>query len=110
MWYSYCTRTILGYNFEFSDIFDCVPHSYMKSIHAKKTLVKRQIFFPMLSLCLRGTSSIMRNSKLKVVGNEKLGGSRCLQLLGISLGLRRLMSIFFLNMTFTINMCISFSA
>ncbi len=38
---------------------------------------------------------IIEDSYLKVVGNEKKGGLRFLQLLGISLGLWRLMSISF---------------
>ncbi len=37
---------------------------------------------------------------LKVVGNEKLGGLKFLQLLGIGLGPWRLISIFILNMPF----------
>jgi hypothetical protein len=47
---------------------------------------------------------------LKVVGNEKYGGLRFLQLLGISLGPWRSMSIFVLNMPFAIEKRISFSA
>ncbi len=47
---------------------------------------------------------------LKVVGNEKKGGLRFLQLLGISLGPWRLMSIFILNVPFAIEIHISFSA
>ena len=47
---------------------------------------------------------------LKVDGNEKLGGLRFLQLLGISLGPWRSMSIFGLNMPFAIEKRISFSA
>ncbi len=46
---------------------------------------------------------------LKVVGNEKYGGSRFLQLLGISLGPWRSTSIFILNVPFAIEKCISFS-
>ena len=53
---------------------------------------------------------IMSRSFLKVVGNEKLGGLKFLQLLGISLGLWRSMSIFNLNVTFAIEKHISFSA
>ncbi len=37
---------------------------------------------------------------LKVVGNEKLGGLKFLQLLGIGLGPWRLIFIFILNMPF----------
>jgi hypothetical protein len=47
---------------------------------------------------------------LKVVGNEKKGGLRFLQLLGISLGPWRSMSIFILNVPFAIDKRISFSA
>ena len=47
---------------------------------------------------------------LKVVGNEKLGGLRFLQLLGISLGLWRSMSIFILNIPFANAKLISVSA
>jgi hypothetical protein len=47
---------------------------------------------------------------LKVDGNEKLGGLRFLQLLGIGLGPWRSMSIFILNVTFAIEKRISFSA
>ncbi len=47
---------------------------------------------------------------LKVVGNEKKGGLRFLQLLGISLGPWRLMSIFILNVPFAIEKSISVSA
>ena len=47
---------------------------------------------------------------LKVDGNEKLGGLRFLQLLGISLGPWRSRSIFGLNMPFAIEKRISFSA
>jgi hypothetical protein len=47
---------------------------------------------------------------LKVDGNEKLGGLRFLQLLGIGLGPWRSMSIFILNMPFAIEKHISFSA
>ncbi len=39
-------------------------------------------------------------SSLKVVGNEKLGGLKFLQLLGIGLGPWRSISIFILNMPF----------
>jgi hypothetical protein len=42
----------------------------------------------------------MKIVHLKVVGNEKLGGLKFLQLLGIGLGPWRLMSIFILNMPF----------
>ncbi len=50
--------------------------------------------------------------RLKVVGNEKLGGSRCWQLLGItgSQGPWRWMSVFFLNMPFAIEKRVSVSA
>ncbi len=47
---------------------------------------------------------------LKVVGNEKYGGLRFLQLLGISLGPWQSMSIFVLNIPFAIEKRISFSA
>jgi hypothetical protein len=47
---------------------------------------------------------------LKVDGNEKLGGLRFLQLLGIGLGPWRLMSIFILNMPFANAKRISVSA
>jgi hypothetical protein len=47
---------------------------------------------------------------LKVVGNEKKGVLRFLQLLGTSLGPWRSMSIFILNVPFAIEKCISFSA
>jgi hypothetical protein len=47
---------------------------------------------------------------LKVVGNEKKGGLRFLQLLGISLGPWRSMSIFMLNVPFAIEKCIFVSA
>ncbi len=47
---------------------------------------------------------------LKVVGNEKLGGLRFLQLLGIGLGPWRLMSILILNMPFANAKPISVSA
>ncbi len=50
------------------------------------------------------------NLTLKVVGNEKKGGLRFLQLLGISLGPWRYMSIFILNVPFAIEKCISVSA
>jgi hypothetical protein len=46
---------------------------------------------------------------LKVDGNEKEGGLNFLQLLGISLGPWRSMSIFVLNMPFAIEKRISFS-
>ncbi len=49
-------------------------------------------------------------TSLKVVGNEKLGGLRFLQLLGIRLGPWRLMSIFILNMPFANAKRISVSA
>ncbi len=48
--------------------------------------------------------------RVPVVGKEKKGGSRCLQWLGISLGLWRSMSIFVLNMLFVIEKCTSISA
>jgi len=48
--------------------------------------------------------------KLKVVGNEKLGGFKFLQLLGIDLGPWRSMSIFILNVPFAIEKPISISA
>jgi hypothetical protein len=48
--------------------------------------------------------------KLKVVGNEKLGGFKFLQLLGIDLGPWRSMSIFILNMPFANAKRISVSA
>jgi hypothetical protein len=44
------------------------------------------------------------------VGNEKLGGLKFLQLLGIDLGPWRSMSIFILNVPFSIEKCISVSA
>ncbi len=47
---------------------------------------------------------------VKVDGNEKLGGLRFLQLLSISLGTWRSMSIFILNVPFAIEKSISFSA
>jgi hypothetical protein len=47
---------------------------------------------------------------LKVVGNEKLGGLKFLQLLGIGLGLWRSISIFILNMPFANIKRISVSA
>ncbi len=47
---------------------------------------------------------------LKVDGNEKWGGLRFLQLLGISLGPWRLMPIFILNVQFAIEKRISISA
>jgi hypothetical protein len=47
---------------------------------------------------------------LKVDGNEKLGGLRFLQLLGIGLEPWRSMSIFILNMPFAYAKCISVSA
>jgi hypothetical protein len=47
---------------------------------------------------------------LKVVGNEKKGGLRFLQLLGISLGPWRSMSTFILNVPFAIEKHISVSA
>jgi hypothetical protein len=47
---------------------------------------------------------------LKVVGNEKLGGLKFLQLLGIDLGPWRSMSIFILNVPFSIEKRISISA
>jgi hypothetical protein len=47
---------------------------------------------------------------LKLDGNEKKGGLKFLQLLGISLGPWRSMSIFILNMPFAIEKRISFSA
>ncbi len=47
---------------------------------------------------------------LKVVGNEKLGGLKFLQLLGIDLGPWRSMSIFILNVPFAIEKRISVSA
>jgi hypothetical protein len=47
---------------------------------------------------------------LKVDGNEKLGGLRFLQLLGIGLGPWRSMSIFILNMPFANAKHISVSA
>jgi hypothetical protein len=47
---------------------------------------------------------------LKVVGNEKLGGLKFLQLLGIDLGPWRSMSIFVLNVPFAIEKRISVSA
>ncbi len=47
---------------------------------------------------------------LKVVGNEKLGGFKFLQLLGINLGPWRSMSIFILNVPFAIEKPISVSA
>ncbi len=54
-----------------------------------------------------GTGNIIL---LKVDGNEKLGGLRFLQLLGIGLGPWRSMSIFILNVPFAIEKHISFSA
>jgi hypothetical protein len=56
------------------------------------------------------STSGQRIRLLKVDGNEKLGGLRFLQLLGISLGLWRSMSIYVLNMPFAIEKHISFSA
>jgi hypothetical protein len=47
---------------------------------------------------------------LKVVGNEKLGGLKFLQLLGIGLGPWRSISIFILNMPFANTKRISVSA
>ncbi len=47
---------------------------------------------------------------LKVVGNEKLGGLRFLQLLAVGLGPWRSMSIFILNMPFANAKRISVSA
>ncbi len=51
-----------------------------------------------------------RGGDLKVVGNEKLGGFKFLQLLGIDLGPWRSMSIFILNVPFAIEKPISVSA
>jgi hypothetical protein len=48
--------------------------------------------------------------ELKVVGNEKLGGLKFLQLLGIGLGPWQSMSIFILNVPFAIEKRISVSA
>ena len=48
-----------------------------------------------------------RNQALKVDGNEKYGELRFLQLLGISLGPWRSMSIFILNVPFAIEKRIS---
>jgi hypothetical protein len=52
----------------------------------------------------------MKEYMLKVDGNEKLGGLRFLQLLGIGLGPWRSMSIFILNMPFANAKHISVSA
>ncbi len=53
----------------------------------------------------------LSRQKLKgIVGNEKQGGSRFLQLLGTSLGPWRLMSIFVLNVSFAIEKRISIPA
>jgi hypothetical protein len=54
--------------------------------------------------------SFFRICILKVVGNEKLGGFKFLQLLGIDLGPWRLMSVFILNVPFAIEKPISVSA
>jgi hypothetical protein len=51
-----------------------------------------------------------KNSDLKVVGNEKLGGFKFLQLFGIDLGPWRSMSILILNVPFAIEKPISVSA
>ncbi len=56
------------------------------------------------------TSLKLYSYLLKVVGNEKLGGLRFLQLLGIGLGPWRSMSIFILNMPFANAKRISVSA
>jgi hypothetical protein len=54
----------------------------------------------MIGLNIKMAVSSFLKVPLKVVGNEKLGGLRFLQLLGIRLGLWRSMSIFILNMPF----------
>jgi hypothetical protein len=54
--------------------------------------------------------SFLIRRPLKVVGNEKLGGFKFLQLLGIDLGPWRSMSIFILNVPFAVEKHISVSA
>ncbi len=61
-------------------------------------------------LVISGFSSNTNIFPLKLDGNEKLGGLRFLQLLGISLGPWRSMAIFILNVPFAIEKLISFSA
>ena len=61
------------------------------------------IYRPLLPLQFR------KKKNLKVVGNEKLGGLKFLQLLGIGLGPWRSMSIFILNVPFAIEIRISVS-
>jgi hypothetical protein len=53
---------------------------------------------------------LLTHKYLKVDGNEKLGGLRFLQLLGIGLGPWRSITIFILNVPFAIEKHISFSA
>jgi hypothetical protein len=59
---------------------------------------------------LKSQSQSCRTAPLKVVGNEKLGGLKFLQLLGIGLGLWRSISFFILNMPFANTKRISASA
>jgi hypothetical protein len=71
---------------------------------------QREVRFLLFTIPYTAPLDTNKNRGLKVDGNEKLGGLRFLQLLGIGLGLWRSMSIFILNIPFANAKLISVSA
>jgi hypothetical protein len=80
----------------------------MHALHCKLSPVIKTV--QSKSLLLSAKCSCFKSFTLKVDGKEKYGGSRFLQLLGISLGPWQSMPIFILNVPFAIEKRIFFSA
>ncbi len=98
------TYSVYFFAYAFKDssywLYDFRWFSFNNNIHALNRRSLQYLTFWMLDFFVY----------LKVDGNEKWGGLRFLQLLGISLGPWRSMSIFILNVLFAIKKHISFSA
>ena len=86
-------------------------HFYKRIFMRQKSCISDWFSGPTGQLCPQlCIMTVQYIYSLKVDGNEKLGGLRFLQLLGIGLRPWRSMSIFILNVPFAIEKHISFSA